>query len=354
MPFIEVNNITKQFEDSIAIKDISFTLNEGELVTLLGPSGCGKTTILKLIAGLLQPDFGSIIVDEVDVSTVATEDRNIGFVFQSYALFPHLTVAENIAFGLETRKWSNESKIERVKELLKLVDLQGFGKRYPRELSGGEKSRVALARAIAPNPNLLLLDEPLSALDVSLKDSLQKAIREIQQKIKITTLYVTHDQREAMEVSDKIIILNVGQVVEIGTPQQLYLKPKKKFTAQFLGISNIFFGLIEFNQKLSFIKLPFGIIEAKSIKPISQISNIVAIYPEQITFSSNNKKNKNEFEGILFEINFGGEMVQFKVKIQDQLLELHTTNNTEISKFSLGDKIYITIPEHSIRILEDE
>ncbi|NHJ40769.1 MAG: ABC transporter ATP-binding protein [Asgard group archaeon] len=354
MPYIEVNNITKQFEDSIAINNISFTLEEGELVTLLGPSGCGKTTILKLIAGLLQPDFGRIIVDGVDVSTISTEDRNIGFVFQSYALFPHLTVAENIAFGLETRKWSKESKIERVKELLKLVDLQGFGKRYPRELSGGEKSRVALARAIAPNPNLLLLDEPLSALDVSLKDSLQKAIREIQQKIKITTLYVTHDQREAMEVSDKIIVLNEGQVIEVGTPQQLYLEPKRKFTAQFLGISNIFVGDFELKEKKSYIKLPFGTIELPTLKTKSKQKNLVAIYPEQITFSTRSLGNKNEFEGTLFEISFGGEMVQFKIKINDYLLEIHSTNKEEVSKFSIGEKLFISIPENSIRILEEE
>jgi ABC-type Fe3+/spermidine/putrescine transport system ATPase subunit len=354
MPFIEVHNITKQFEDSIAIEDISFTLDEGELVTLLGPSGCGKTTILKLIAGLLQPDHGSIIVDGLDVSTIATEDRNIGFVFQSFALFPHLTVTENIAFGLETRKWSKEAKINRVKELLELIDLEGFGKRYPRELSGGEQSRVALARAIAPNPNLLLLDEPLSALDVSLKESLQVAIREIQQKIKITTIYVTHDQREAMEVSDRIIVLNIGKVVEIGTPQQLYLKPKKKFTAQFLGITNIFTGSLKSIQKKTSIELSFGILESSSIKITSQKTKNVAVYPEHISFSATNQNNINEFEGILHEFNFGGEMVHFKVKVQDQLIEIHTTDKIQISEFSLGDKIFITIPEHSIRLLEED
>ncbi|RLI74484.1 hypothetical protein DRO91_00320, partial [Candidatus Heimdallarchaeota archaeon] len=257
MPSIRVRNISKKFEDSIAIEDISFDVQEGELLTLLGPSGSGKTTVLRLIAGLIKPDTGQILFDEKDISGIPTEERNIGFVFQSYALFPHLTVAENIAFGLETRGWSRTEKEDRVRELLQLVGLEGKGKRYPRQLSGGEQSRVALARAIAPNPSLLLLDEPLSALDVSLRENLRKAIREIQQQVKISTVYVTHDQEEAMEISDRIIILNHGRIVEVGTPRELYLQPKKVFTAQFLGISNVFSAEIIRNDDL-LLKVPFG------------------------------------------------------------------------------------------------
>jgi ABC-type Fe3+/spermidine/putrescine transport system ATPase subunit len=352
MAFIEVTNIGKQFEDSIAIADISFTLNEGELVTLLGPSGCGKTTVLKLIAGLLEPDTGKIIVDGVDVSTIATEDRNIGFVFQSYALFPHLTVAENIAFGLETRKWSKDKKIDRIKELLKLVGLEGFGKRYPRELSGGEKSRVALARAIAPNPNLLLLDEPLSALDVSLKESLQKAICEIQREVNITTIYVTHDQREAMEVSDKIIILESGRVVEFGSPRDLYLKPKKRFTAEFLGITNIFHGELDELNGRKIIKTSFGNLEINFEEGKSNKIHI-AIYPEQIQINLEKQELANEFHGIIKNISFGGARTNIIVEVNNQDIEIETTYSTINESYSKGDEIFITIPKNAIVKLED-
>ncbi|NHJ46726.1 MAG: ABC transporter ATP-binding protein [Asgard group archaeon] len=353
MPFIDVTNIGKQFEDSIAIADISFTLEEGELVTLLGPSGCGKTTVLKLIAGLLQPDSGKIIVDGIDVSTIETENRNIGFVFQSYALFPHLTVAENIAFGLETRKWAKEAKIDRVKELLELVDLQGFGKRFPGELSGGEKSRVALARALAPNPNLLLLDEPLSALDVSLKESLQKAICEIQKKVKVTTIYVTHDQREAMEISDRIIILESGCVVEIGTPRELYLKPKKRFTAEFLGITNIFSGKIKIEDGKTIIETSFGKLQIGLDKKDVSESILVAIYPEQIQVSQKKQRTINEFQGEIKSISFGGARTNIILIVNKQPLEIETTHSIINDSFSKGDQVYITIPENAIRKLED-
>ncbi|MGC9780565.1 MAG: ABC transporter ATP-binding protein [Candidatus Heimdallarchaeota archaeon] len=353
MPSIEVKNISKAFEDSIAITDISFKLQDGELITLLGPSGSGKTTILRLIAGLIELDSGEVLFNGNDVSAVPTEERNIGFVFQSYALFPHLTVVENIAFGLETRKWGKEKKIERVNEMLELVGLQGKGKRYPRELSGGEKSRVALARALSPNPDLLLLDEPLSALDMTLKESLRVAIREIQQKVKVSTIYVTHDQKEAMEISDRIILLNNGQVVESGTPQHLYLHPKKQFTADFLGISNILSGEITQKKETILLKTSFGVLELPS--PINKEFKIesIAIFPEHIFISKEKKNVQNEFPAKILKSSFGGPYIDIIVELNDTKMDVQEPSSQVQKMFIKGEDVFITIPIGSIILLEE-
>ncbi|HUT82357.1 MAG TPA: ABC transporter ATP-binding protein [Candidatus Bathyarchaeia archaeon] len=353
MPQIEFLNISKKFEDSIAIENISFDLRKGELLTLLGPSGSGKTTILRLIAGLIEPDKGQILIDEVDISKTPTEDRNIGFVFQSYALFPHLTVVENIAFGLETRKWSKEEKTVRVKELLELVGLTGKGKRYPRELSGGEKSRVALARALAPKPALLLLDEPLSALDMSLKENLRDAIRNIQQQVKVSTIYVTHDQKEAMEISDRIIILNQGQIIEIGTPQELYLRPKSKFTANFLGISNIFDGRIIAVKNKKQLETSIGLIVLPDLNRIKNDTLAIAIFPEHINLSKNKQENVNEFPAKVIKANFGGSIIEVIVQINEVNLEIKLTSTQQNQIFKKNDRVFVTIPASSILILEE-
>ncbi|MCF2143538.1 MAG: ABC transporter ATP-binding protein [Candidatus Heimdallarchaeota archaeon] len=354
MPSIRVRNISKKFEDSIAIEGISFDVQEGELLTLLGPSGSGKTTVLRLIAGLIKPDTGQILFDEKDISGIPTEERNIGFVFQSYALFPHLTVAENIAFGLETRGWSRTEKEDRVRELLQLVGLEGKGKRYPRQLSGGEQSRVALARAIAPNPSLLLLDEPLSALDVSLRENLRKAIREIQQQVKISTVYVTHDQEEAMEISDRIIILNHGRIVEVGTPRELYLQPKKVFTAQFLGISNIFSGELEPETNGFKLKTSFGALFLSSTFPGKQTNFTFAIFPERLILSTTPTKKQNEFEVTVRKVNFTGAVTSLTVEVTGIPIEVHLTSNINAKDKYQDTPLYLTIPEEAIIVLENE
>ncbi|MHA1501606.1 MAG: ABC transporter ATP-binding protein [Candidatus Heimdallarchaeota archaeon] len=351
MPSIEVKGISKTFEDSIAIEDISFKLEDGELLTLLGPSGCGKTTILRLLAGLIVPDKGEIFFDNEDVSSIPTEERNIGFVFQSYALFPHLTVAQNIAFGLQARKWSKEDIMERIRHMISVVDLVGKDARYPRELSGGEKSRVALARALAPNPTLLLLDEPLSALDMSLKENLRMAIRDIQRKVKVSTIYVTHDQVEAMEVSDKIIILDHGKIIEEGTPEDLYLTPRKVFTAEFLGITNIITGLLRAKQDGVKLETSFGVISL-SMKKIDRDECSIAVFPEQILVSRKETNAENEFEGKISKISFGGARTELYIKLEDQTVKANIISSREKTKFKRNDKIYVTIPHSAITILE--
>lgn len=355
MPQIVIEDITKSFEDSIAIKNISFTLDDGKLITLLGPSGSGKTTILRLIAGLIQPDKGKILVDNEDISEIPTEKRNIGFVFQSYALFPHLSVAENIAFGLETRKWSKEQITNRVKEMLKLVGLGGKGKRYPRELSGGEQSRVAVARALAPNPDLLLLDEPLSALDQSLKESLRHKLREIQQEVKVSTIYVTHDQTEAMEISDEIILLNKGEIVEIGTPKSLYLQPKKRFTAEFLGISNIIAGQLTKKDGENFFNCFLGNLLLPKYKLLNNTGEIsIAIFPELINLHETTKGLENEFLGTITKVSFGGAKTTYLIEINQNVLEVIDISSNTKKIYSVGDNIVLEIPLNSIHILLED
>ena len=232
-----IENLKKDFGDFSLSLDLR--AEAGELLVLVGPSGSGKSTSLLLLGGMIPPDSGSLRLMGRDITKEPPEKRNIGIVFQDYALFPHMTVFGNIAYGLKTRGWKKERVQNRVEELLSLVRLSGFGKRIIGELSGGEKQRVALARALAPEPSLLLLDEPLSALDESLRESMRREIQRIQKSLKITTLYVTHDQREALAIGDMIALLNRGSVVETGTPEEIYRAPKDLFSARFIGGGNL-------------------------------------------------------------------------------------------------------------------
>ncbi len=218
--------------------ELSLEIATGELATLLGPSGCGKTTALRLVAGFLVPDRGEVVLDGRDVTRLAPEDRGVGIVFQDYALFPHMNVAQNVAFGPRMRRWPRAGTEARVEELLSLVGLAGFEKRRVEELSGGEQQRVALARALAPRPRLLLLDEPLSALDRGLREGLRREIRRVQRGLGITTVYVTHDQEEALALSDRVVVLNGGRVAQAGPPREIYHRPRTLFVADFVGKSN--------------------------------------------------------------------------------------------------------------------
>lgn len=235
---IDIKQIHKHFGNFTALNNINFSINTGELATLLGPSGCGKTTLLRIIAGLETADTGRIEFDGIDVTDTPVQKRGIGFVFQSYALFRHKTVGENIAFGLTLLKnRPNQDTINnRVKELLDLVQLPHTKDRYPHELSGGQRQRIALARAIATNPKLLLLDEPFGALDAKVRKELRTSLRQIQKDIGITSIMVTHDQEEAADISDKIVIMNHGVVEQIGTPNELFVRPNNDFVVDFLGL----------------------------------------------------------------------------------------------------------------------
>ncbi len=236
---VALKNITKRFGDVVAVDGVSFEATEGEFLTLVGPSGCGKTTILRLIAGFEAPDSGDILFDGESVLNLVPEERSVGIVFQNYALFPHMNIFQNIVYGLKFVKHKT-NKHERVEELLKLVGLEGLEKRRPDELSAGQRQRVALARALAPQPKVLLLDEPLSALDAKLRENLRLEIKRIQRELNITTIYVTHDQEEALAISDRVVVMSEGRVEQIGTPWEVYGAPVSTFVAGFIGRGNVF------------------------------------------------------------------------------------------------------------------
>ena len=239
---VSLTNIVKRFGDFTAVHKMSLDIAEGSFVTLLGPSGCGKTTTLRMIAGLLDPSEGEIAIKGKRVNDVPIHKRNLGLVFQNYALFPHKTVADNVAFGLKYRDVGKEQMRRKVADALELVQLPDLGGRYPKELSGGQQQRIALARAIAMSPGLLLLDEPLSALDANLREDMRVELKRIQQRIGVTTVFVTHDQTEALAMSDQIIVMSKGRVEQVGAPEEVYNTPASEFVAQFLGASNLLPG----------------------------------------------------------------------------------------------------------------
>jgi sulfate transport system ATP-binding protein len=236
---IEVRNLSKRFGSVAAVADVSFVVQEGELLGLLGPSGSGKTTVLRMIAGLEAPSSGDLYLDGVKINDVPTQQRNVGFVFQHYALFKHLSVSENIAFGLRIKQWDRTSRLHRVQELLRLMSLDGLGDRYPHQLSGGQRQRVAIARALASRPSVLLLDEPFGAVDAKVRQELREWLIRLHDELNVTSLFVTHDQEEAMEVSNRIIVFSKGRVEQVGSPAAVYEEPATEFVARFIGAMNI-------------------------------------------------------------------------------------------------------------------
>lgn len=246
--YVELKNINKNFGDYKASDNVNFGVEKGKLIGLLGPSGSGKTTILRMIAGLETPDSGDIIIDGVRVNDLVASKRGIGFVFQNYALFRYMTVYDNIAFGLRVQKADKKKIDERVRELIKLIGLEGLEKRYPSQLSGGQRQRVAFARALAPNPQLLLLDEPFAAIDAKVRKELRSWLREMIEKLGVTSIFVTHDQDEAIEVADEIIITNKGRIEQTGTPIEIYHNPKTAFTASFFGETTFVDDYLKFHN----------------------------------------------------------------------------------------------------------
>ena len=239
---LKLEHISKSFEGVEVLKDISLDVKKGEFITFLGPSGCGKTTTLKIVSGLLDPDEGRVVLHGQDVTELPPEKRNVNTVFQSYALFPHMTVEGNVGYGLKLKKVPKAEIAKRVKEMLELVQLAGYEKRYPEELSGGQQQRVAIARALANGPEVLLLDEPLGALDLQLRRQMQLELKRLQKKLGITFIYITHDQEEAINLSDRIVVMDKGIFQQVGTPDEVYNRPKNEFVARFVGNANIIPG----------------------------------------------------------------------------------------------------------------
>ncbi len=338
---IELKGLNKSFSDAHILKDVDLYIKKNEFLTLLGPSGCGKTTTLRIIAGFEQPSSGELLFDGSDILNVPAHKRRVNTVFQKYALFPNMNVYENIAFGLNLKKMDKNIIDEKVKNMLKLVNLAGYEKRAITSLSGGQQQRVAIARALVNEPEVLLLDEPLGALDLKLRKEMQIELKNMQVKLGITFIYVTHDQEEALTMSDTIVVMNNGKIQQIGTPEDIYNEPKNAFVADFIGESNILNGVMLEDYKVKFIEEDFVCVDAG----FGNNTDVdVVIRPEDIEilpYDATNVKAKVTnvtFKGVHFEILLETKNYTFKV---------HTTENA-----SVGDEVSISIKPDLIHIMK--
>ena len=350
-----IENITKRYGNFIAVDNVNLKVKNGEFLTLLGPSGSGKSTILMMVAGFQSPTLGSILLNGENILTKPSHKRNIGVAFQNYALFPHMTVFDNIAFPLRMRKLSKKNIEDKVKGVLDQVELSKFRSRYPKELSGGQQQRVSLARAIVYNPPILLLDEPLGALDKKLRENMQLEIKHLHESIGITMVYVTHDQGEALTMSDRIAVLNSGRIEQLGTPVELYEKPRNKFVADFIGDTNLIINMTVEETNDDCIKLvsPSGLKIHLPHKP-SKVSNKynVAIRPERIKILRLLDKQNNSFEVEIKEVIYLGESIKYKVITKTlEELTVSVTNELGMKKYKRGDKIFIGWDEEDANVV---
>ncbi len=354
MARVEVEGLTKRFGRVVAVQDFSLKVEEGELVSLLGPSGCGKTTVLRCIAGFERPDAGRIIVDGQVLNDVPPERRNIGMVFQTYALFPHMTVAENIAFSLMIRGRPREERERVVKEMLELVHLEGMEDRYPHQLSGGQRQRVALARALAMRPKVLLLDEPLSALDAKIREELRGEIRRIQKALGITTLYVTHDQEEALALSDRVVVMNMGIIEQIGTPAEIYNAPRTSFVARFVGTMNLLQGRFESDGHFVWKGTMFRIRPHPEIRGSREV--YLALRPERLKVASLPEQippDHNRIPGRVEWVTFLGPIGRLTVRSNEELLQVDLPSD-EAVRFPIGSLIWIHFHPESAHLVPKE
>ncbi|MCR4281435.1 MAG: ABC transporter ATP-binding protein [Bauldia sp.] len=350
--FLELEGIRKQYGASIVVHDFTLSVARGEFVSFLGPSGCGKTTTLRMVAGFETPSAGTIRIDDRDVTDLRPNQRNVGMVFQSYALFPNLTVADNIAFGLKVKGRPRAEIDARVAEMLAMIKLPQLGARYPYQLSGGQQQRVALARAIAVQPQVLLLDEPLSALDAKIRVSLREEIRALQRDLGITTIYVTHDQEEALSMSDRIVVMNEGRVEQIGAPFEIYNYPRTRFVASFVGTLNILSGTIVDPAKGRIaidgqeIRAARGVVDgaAGDIRA-------VALRPEAIILNGEGGA-RNEVRGTIDEVSFLGAVVRIRVRIAENSVSLDTFNSPSAPPPKRGDQVTLSFAPEDVLMLE--
>ena len=343
---IEIKSVSKRFGGVAAVSDVNFTVQEGELVALLGPSGCGKTTVLRMIAGLEMPSAGDIFVRGRRVNDLSVQQRNIGFVFQAYALFKNMSVFHNIAFGLKVKKWKKADLQARVDDLLKLLELEGLEKRFPHQLSGGQRQRVAIARALAPKPTVLLLDEPFGAVDAKIRQELREWLVRLQFELKLTTLFVTHDQEEAMEVSDRIVIFSRGHLEQIGTPREVYEQPVNEFVARFIGVMNVLElevrdGLAR-NQELEFPA--HGHTEGQRMR--------IGFRPYAVTISSNPRACR--YQAVLKHTYFLGVMLRVELELPSGLIIRARVTKEDYARQALAEGREVSFQIREYRVLAGE
>lgn len=354
MSRVRLLNITKRFGSAVAVNGVDLDVAEGEFVTLLGPSGCGKTTTLRMIAGLIEPSTGQILFDEQEVTYLPPNHRNIGFAFQTPALFPHLSVANNVAFGLAVKKQDKQTIERRVGEMLALVELDGFGGQMPSQLSGEQQQRVALARMLATDPGVLLFDEPLSALDHNLRETLKYAILDLQRKTRKTAIYVTHDQSEAFAISDRIVVMNQGKIEQIGTQTSIYLEPQTRFVAEFIGANNVIEGKVvafEMIEGETYAIISSGKLTLRSPAriPLALRDPVLAyIRPENIQVLTGEQEMPhaiNVLEGDVVRVIFEGATAQLRVDVDGVELRADVTGNQRITLNQGRSQVWLSFNE---------
>ena len=351
MAYLTLSNISKQFADTYAVQDFNLDIDKGEFVSFLGPSGCGKTTTLRMVAGFEIPTSGKITLDGADITNKAPNQRHVGMVFQSYALFPNMTVSQNIGFGLRVRKASESEIKDRVKEMVSLVNLEKHADKYPFQLSGGQQQRVSLARALAIRPNVLLLDEPLSALDAKIRVSLRAEIRSIQKRLGITAIFVTHDQEEALSISDRIVVMYDGNVEQVGTPFDIYNFPRTPFVANFVGSLNTAAAEVVDPEKGLLNMDGVQLVSAAKMDGLRKGDKVrIAIRPERFSFASDGKK-ANVLDCQIENITFLGSVVRVHILIGKTKFTMDTFNYPSLALPQIGDINQVTCSKEAVLIL---
>lgn len=353
MAILKVNNLSKSFGNVKAVQEVSFEATEGKVLSLLGPSGCGKTTTLRCIAGFENPDQGEIYLDDRKITPFPPEKRGIGMVFQNYALWPHMTVYGNLAFGLQIRKVPKPEINKKIKKILSMVQLEGYENRYPRQMSGGQQQRIAMARALVFEPDIMLLDEPLSNLDAKLREEMRFEFTELQKKLGITAVYVTHDQAEALVLSDKIVILDQGKIVQSGTPKEIFSNPKNKFVAGFIAVTSFMDGKVDSlteEQKKVVVKTDDGLTIQGNNSNLSVGQRVsVAIRMNAVHFVQDEdeieKNSVNLFKGKIIQSSYLGNIVDYKISVGNWMVR----TNTEVkNNFKVGDEVKFYLPPEKI------
>jgi ABC-type Fe3+/spermidine/putrescine transport system ATPase subunit len=355
---IRLDNISKTFQHRVkgrvvAVNRVSLTVQPGELLTFLGPSGCGKTTTLRMVAGFEDPDEGRIFIGETDVTHLMVNRRNLGFVFQNYALFPHLSIYENIAYGLRVKGMPGAAMEQAVTDVLKLVGLEGYEHQFPNQLSGGEQQRVALARAIVIKPQVLLFDEPLSNLDAKLRVRTRSEIRHLQKSLQITSIYVTHDQEEAMAISDRIVVMNKGEIMQEGTAEELYFRPNCEFVAKFIGKINMMPAeVIEARGNTATLKIFDHTFRLSQVLPgvAAGQKPDVFVRPELVKLS--NQIGPGRLTAVVTERTFLGEKIEYVLKIDGYAINATAYDPQQRDIFSPGQEVAIEFAETGIQILK--
>jgi putative spermidine/putrescine transport system ATP-binding protein len=353
MAYLDLQDVSKEFGTVIAVRDFNLEVEKGSLVSFLGPSGCGKTTTLRMIAGFEQPNNGTITLDGVEITTIPPNKRDIGMVFQAYALFPNMNVRENIAFGLEMKRTPKKEAEKRINEVLEMVRLTNVAKRYPHQLSGGQQQRVALARALAVQPRVLLLDEPLSALDAEVRVALRAEIRRIQTKLAITTIYVTHDQEEALSISDKVVVMNNGLIEQIGTPEVIYRKPRTRFVATFIGTANQFTGkIIDVNN----VQCEHAMLIVGDLRNFTKGDEVVVLVrPEAVhlQFTPKQQAGWNSINGVIETATFHGAITRLGVNVNGQRVVADVTYS-DSTPLSLGQNCWLSFAADNCQVMAME